>query len=290
MKTFASRPRNVQTTITALLISFLLMNAAGAAETPAKSWLSIWDAIKQPAGDGYYVRNTTARLFNPANPADPAAPTAHVTITYFQHDCWGPVAVKESQVIPPGQHGSFSTLFAGYPASLYGTGCLWIKSDAPIVPMNARVEEAEWALENDFWRTALVPTTRWTSYWEHSVALGGPALGGIRTSGWVLNPARQLSRTEPLPSAHVTVSFYKGACGIGALWKQESFTLGPGQFALYYSDLLSFDDNVGSGCLFIASDQPIVPLYGELRNAQQSVASAATSFQPVSWNPPGGQP
>jgi hypothetical protein len=187
MITRSLKQRGIRSTTAAVLfVGLSLLSSIGAAETPAKSWLSLWDAIKQPAGDDFYVRNTTARLFNPANPADPTAATAHVTITYFQHDCWGPVAVTESQVVPPGQHGSFSTLFAGYPASLYGTGCLWIKSERP----SCRERCPEWAIENDFWRKAQVPATRWTSYWEHSVALGG-AFGGTR----------QRLAAEPRPAA-----------------------------------------------------------------------------------------
>lgn len=272
----------------ACIAGILIAATASAAETPAKSWLGLWENVTSLGGS--LARYTVARPFNPADPADPAAPDANVTVTYFQHDCWGPVAAKESQVIPPGQHGSFSTLFAGYPASLWGTGCLLIKSDAPIVPMNGHAEEWEVAREIDFWRTAKPASARWTSYWEHANALGGAALGGVSTSGWVLNPARQATRTEPLPPAHVTVTFYKGACGSSSLWKQETHTLGPGQFALYFSHLPAVDENVGAGCLFIASDQPVVPLNGEIRNAVQTVATAAMTFQAVDWNPAGVQP
>ncbi len=280
-------PRRTPVLIGLLLMFALAVPASALAQGQAKSWLSIWNAVYQPLPNGTnYVRTTQARLFNPADPSDPAAPTAQVNVTYFQHDCWGPVAATEQSSIPPGQHGSFSTLFAAYPAWLSGTGCLWIRSSAPIVPQNAKVEESEWATEADFWRSAKVPATRWSSYWEHANALGGPGIGGTSTSGWVLNPARQTARSEPLPPAQVTVTFHRGACGVGAVWKSESYTLVPGQFALFYSSLPRYVDNAGAGCLFISSDQPVVPLHGELREAVGSVGTAAITFQPVTWNPP----
>lgn len=271
-----------------LLSAALAASAPALAETPSKSWLSIWNAIYQPLPNGStYVRTTQARLFNPADPADPLSPMAKVKVTYFQHDCWGPVAATEQVSIPPGQHGSFSTLFAAYPSWLGGTGCLWISSNAPIVPQNARVDEAEWATEADFWRTGKIPATRWTSYWEHANAIGGAELGGTSTSGWVLNPARQTDATGPLPSAQVTVTLYIGACGVGQVWKSASYTLAPGQFGLFNSSLPRYSSDSGAGCLFISSDQPVVPLHGELREAVGSVGTAATTFQPVAWTIPG---
>lgn len=286
-----SRRGRIPGPVSLLLAAALAGPAPALAESPSKSWLSIWDAIHQPLPDGgTYVRTTQARLFNPADPADPLSPTAQVKVTYFQHDCWGPVAATEQASIPPGQHGSLSTLFAAYPSWLSGTGCLWIRSSAPIVPQNAAVSESEWATETDFWRTGKVPATRWSSYWEHANALGGPELGATSTNGWVLNPARQTAATGPLPPAHVTVTLYIGACGVGQVWKSESYTLAPGQFGLFNSYLPRYPLGSGAGCLFISSDQPVVPLHGELREAVGSVGTAATTFQPVTWNPPGALP
>ncbi len=265
--------------------------AALALESPARSWLSIWENTNNVYSGGASTRATNARILNPADANDPAALPAHVTVTYFQSACWGAVAAQESQTIPPGSIGSLSSFLATYPASLSGNGCLWIRSDVPVVPLNGRIEDSvgasgsvyvQWSREVDFWRTAKMPAPRWTAYWEDVVALGGSQYGGISTSGWVLNPARQKSRAEPLPAAHVTVTFRKGACAGGAIWKQETLTLAPGQYGLFFSALLSGDDNLGFGCLDIASDQPVVPLNGYLYSSASNAASAAAlDFQPV---------
>ncbi len=266
--------------------------AALAIESPARSWLSIWENTNNVYSGGSSTRATNARILNPADANDPAALPAHVTVTYFQSACWGAVAAQESKTISPGSIGSLSSFLAAYPASLSGNGCLWIRSDVPVVPINGRIEDSvdaagdvylQSSREADFWRTAKLPALRWTAYWENVVALGGSQYGGVSTSGWVLNPARQKSRAEPLPSAHVTVTFRKGACAGGPIWKQETLTLAAGQYGLFFSNLLSGDDNLGFGCIDIASDQPVVPLNGYLYSSASNAASAAAiDFQPVS--------
>jgi hypothetical protein len=106
----------------------------------------------------------------------------------------------------------------------------------------------------------------------------------------VLDSARQAARAESLPSAHVTVTFYKAACVVGPIGKQETCTLGPGQFALYHWDRLSFDDKVGTGCLFVARDQPVVTFNGAVcdiayspASDEQSRAVVAITFRSVDW-------
>lgn len=271
-----------------------------AADNPAKNWLSIWSNANNQWSGGGFARFTTARILNPANPADPSAQIATVTVTFFQSACWGQVAAQESQTIAPGQFGSYSSLLAGYPESLAGTGCLWIHSDAPVIPVNGRTyenlsntsngESSQMAISADFWRAGKVPGNRWVSYWEHSVPFGGPEFGGVYTGGYVLNPARQKNRTETLPAATVTVTHYKGACGVGPVWRQDSFQLAAGQFTSHLSSPADTTDKIGQGCLYISSDQPIVAFNGALYtvannpvSGQQSESASATTYQQVDW-------
>lgn len=278
------------------------MPAAAAPQSPAYKWLSVWSNTQ----GGVSTQFTAGRLFNPADPADLAAPTANVTVTYYQDACWGTTAASQSQAIPPGQHGSFLTLLAAYPDTLYGTGCLWIQSDAPIVPVNGRFEEtvgdpaittpSRMAQRTEFWRAGQPGHTGWVSHWEHSTPLGGPQYGGRFSGGYVLYTARQKSRTAPpVPPAHVTVTHFIGACDAAAVWKQEQFELGSGQFRGYDSFPVA-DALTGQGCVKVTSDQPVVAFNGAVYDTIYSPANGgttksafATTFQPVAWSVPVAQ-
>ncbi len=271
----------------------LLATSAGAAPLkPAKRWLSVWNNAQ---GSPNAATFTSGRLFNPADPADPVAPSAHVTVTYFQYGCWGMVAAQATQTIPPGQHGSFSTLLAAYPDKLYGWGCLAIASDVPIVPVNGRLLEnvvnpgdgntTEWAYRTEFWRAGKAGSTAWVSHFEHSEALGGPQYGGRFTGGWILNPARQKPGTALLPPAHVTVRLFNGACGAGTLWRQDEIELGPGQLGSFDS-MPTGGSTLGQGCVLITSDLPVVAFNGAMYAVATSARSTtAITFQPVQWAP-----
>lgn len=287
--------------MTAMLLA--ISTAAGAAPLkPASHWLSVWGALQNQSTTTDYGQVTRVRLFNPADPADPAAATAHVTVTWYLYDCWGVAAAEETLPVPPGQYNGVSSLFAAYPETLVGNGCLAIRSDAPIVPVNGRIEEGSYsystgqnwrsARRTEFWRTGQPGHTAWSSYWEHSTPLGGPQYGGHFTGAYILYPARQKGRTAPpVPPAQVTVTHFVGACNSSTIWRQDTFQLGSGEIEVTDSSPAAGATGSGQGCLLVTSDQPVVAFNGAIYDISHDPASGDTSrsevaitFQPVYWN------
>jgi hypothetical protein len=268
---------------------------------PAKSWLSVWSAAKNEAASFSYAQVTRARLFNPADPSDPASPTAQVTVTYYQYGCWGQAAARETLVVPPGQYNGFSSLFAAWPGQLFGTGCLSIKSDVPVVPVNGHIQEGftdqasghDWrrAVRTDFWPVGKKGALAWSSYWEHATPLGGPQYGGRFTGGFVLNPVRQVKGAPPVPTAHVTVTHRVGACTVGAVWLTETFELQAGQLKSFVTS--SSSNATAQGCVTIVSDQPVVAFNGAIydvgldpASGEQRHSRVAVGYQAMGWLPP----
>lgn len=291
----------------ALVATLALAGAAAALPAhaqslqPGKSWLSIWSAAKNETTSTSYAQVTRARLFNPADPANPASPTAQVTVTYYQYGCWGQIAAQEKVVVPPGQYNGFSSLFAAWPGQLFGTGCLWIKSDVPIVPVNGHVQQGftdsstghNWkrAVRTEFWPAGKTGAQAWASYWEHATPLGGPQYGGRFTGGYVLYPVRQAKDAPPVPPAQVTVTHRIGTCTAGALWQVQTFALQAGQFTSFGTSGSS--DSTSQGCVTIVSDQPVVAFNGAIYDlvldpvgGGQAHVQFAVGYQATTWPPP----
>jgi hypothetical protein len=225
-----------------------------------------------------------------------------VTVTWYLYDCWGVAAAEETLLVPPGQYNGVSSLFAAYPGSLVGNGCLAIRSDVPIVPVNGRIEEGSYtyntgqnwrsARRTEFWRAGQAGHTAWVSHWEHSTPLGGPQYGGRFTGAYVLYPARQNSRTAPpVPPAQVTVTHFVGVCNSSTIWRQDKFQLGSGEIEAVGSFLGEGQTGLGQGCLLVTSDQPVVAFNGVIYDVKASPLSGdysrsevAITFQPVDWN------
>jgi hypothetical protein len=280
---------------------------------PSTGWVSWWSHHVPLGGEAAGSEITTARVLNPANPLLGGEPS-RVEITLYVGKCGSPTIWGSSlQTIAPGAIGSFSS----YPppaGKTAGLGCVHINSSLPVVPINGAITDTvanpvagsaesttrhmdftpvDWNLggpgqtsagpANGGAMTSLhqESATNWVSYYEHTPSYVDDA--DNYTIGYLLNPA---DPTITSRAASVTTTFYYGACGASTTFKRSTETIEAGSMGSFSSH---GGLSLGSGCVLISSNLPIVPLNGHIHDSGPlglglSSIEMHMDFVPVEWS------